>query len=105
MSRSRTAFACSCVLFLAIKLPSPQAHRYWTAPERRAKFDRRVASDLEWIGASALALLASLLVVVGSTTTGAVSPVALAGPTAAYLVTALGYSAYMVCRPRYRVPR
>ncbi|MGA9870935.1 MAG: hypothetical protein WBQ44_07325 [Rhodococcus sp. (in: high G+C Gram-positive bacteria)] len=88
----------------AVNLPSRDAHAYWTAPENRAEFDRRMSEDLEWIGAATLLLLTWFTLVSG-TAEVAVSVWALAVPTVAYIAALLGYAVYAVRGGRYRVPR
>lgn len=88
----------------AINLPNRAAHRYWTSPANRGEFDRRVAEDLEWIGAATLLLLAWMMGVSGQTTGTGVSSWALVVPTVLYLAGVLGYCAHMVAGARYRVP-
>lgn len=89
----------------AINLPSRTAHRYWIDPVNRGEFDRRIAEDVEWIGAATMALLAWITAVSGLTTADSVSVWVLAVPTVLYLAGALGYCVFMIRGPRYRVPR
>lgn len=88
----------------AINLPNRSAHQFWTSPAHRGEFDRRIAEDLEWLGAATLLLLAWMMGVSGTTTGDSASGWALGVPTVLYLAGVLGYCAYMIWGPRYRVP-
>lgn len=85
-----------------INLPSIDAHRYWTAPERRSDFDSMISGDLEWIGAASFALLTWMTVVSG-TAGESVSVWLLAIPTAAFVVGIVAYAVYIIRGGKYRV--
>jgi hypothetical protein len=88
-----------------VNLPGRSAHDYWTAPENRPDFDRKMSADLEWLGAATALLIAWIVGVAGSATDDGVDVWILAAPTVLYVVAVLAYTAYVVWGGRYRVPR
>lgn len=73
-------------------------------PCNRAEFDRKIGADIQTIVAATVLLLAWVLAVSGSATGDAVSTGVLDAPIITYLVSILGYCAYLVWGARYRVP-
>ncbi|MDZ7914725.1 MAG: hypothetical protein U5N21_14310 [Rhodococcus sp. (in: high G+C Gram-positive bacteria)] len=88
-----------------VNLPSRTMHEYWTAAENRPELNRKMAEDLEWIGAATALLFAWITGVAGATTGGSVSMWVLAVPTAIYMLSILGYVVFVVKGGRYRVPK
>lgn len=87
-----------------VNLPSRRMHDYWTAAENRPALNRKLAADLEWIGAATTILLAWVVVVAGTTTGEAVSVWVFAVPAALYVSAIVGYAVFIVRGGRYRVP-
>ena len=88
-----------------VNLPSRTVHEYWTAAENRPELNRKMAEDLEWIGAGTALLLAWITGVAGATTGDSVSVWVLAVPTGLYMLAIVGYVVYIVKGGRYRVPK
>lgn len=88
-----------------VNLPSRTVHEYWTAAENRPELNRKMAEDLEWIGAGTALLLAWITGVAGATTGDSVSVWVLAVPTGLYMLAILGYVVYIIKGGRYRVPK
>ncbi|CCQ15713.1 putative uncharacterized protein [Rhodococcus sp. AW25M09] len=88
-----------------VNLPSRRLHQYWTAEENRPELNRKMAEDLDWIGAATALLLAWFVVVTGTATGDSVRVWVLAVPTALYLLAVLGYVVFLVKGSRYRIPK
>ena len=88
-----------------VNLPSRTMHEYWTAAENRPELNRKMAEDLEWIGAATALLFAWITGVAGATTGDSVGVWVLAVPTALYLLAVLGYVVFVVKGGRYRVSK
>ncbi|WP_255182516.1 hypothetical protein [Rhodococcus sp. 06-1460-1B] len=88
-----------------VNLPSRRMHDYWTAPENRPTLNRKMAEDLDWMGAATALLLAWIVGVSGSTVGHSVSVWVLAVPTVLYLLAILGYVVFIIKGGRYRVPK
>ena len=88
-----------------VKLPSRRMHEYWTSPKNRPELNRKMAEDLEWIGAATALLLAWIVGVSGTTVGDSVSVWVLAVPTTLYLLIVLGYVVFMIKGGRYRIPK
>lgn len=80
-------------------------HDYWTAPENRPTLNRKMAEDLDWMGAATALLLAWIVGVSGSTVGDSVSVWVLAVPTTLYLLAILAYVVFIIKGGRYRVPK
>lgn len=88
-----------------VNMPSAQAHAYWTSPERRPEFDRKISEDLEWIGGATTLLLTWMVVVAGLTTGDSLSAWVFALPTGVFMASVFGYVIYVIKGSRYRVPK
>ncbi|MGF0313640.1 hypothetical protein [Rhodococcus sp. IEGM1428] len=88
-----------------VNLPSRRMHDYWTAPENRPTLNRKMAEDLDWMGAASALLLAWIVGVSGSTVGDSVSVWVLVVPTALYLLAILGYVVFMIRGGRYSIPK
>ncbi|WP_415977066.1 hypothetical protein [Rhodococcus sp. 077-4] len=88
-----------------VNLPSRRMHDYWTASENRPALNRKMAEDLDWMGAATALLLAWIVGVSGRTVGHSVSAWVLAVPTALYLLAILGYTVFIIKGGRYRVPK
>ncbi|MEU3474338.1 hypothetical protein [Rhodococcus sp. NPDC006774] len=87
-----------------VNLPTRRMHDYWTSPENRPTLDRKMAEDLDWMGAATALLLAWIVGVAGTTVGDSVSVWVLAVPTALYVLAILGYVVFVVKGGRYRIP-
>ncbi|MBY4130886.1 hypothetical protein HQO83_21045 [Rhodococcus fascians] len=88
-----------------INLPSRRMHDYWTSAENRPELNRKMAEDLQWIGAATALLLAWIVGVSGTAVGDSVSVWVLAVPTTLYLLIVLGYVVFMIKGGRYRIPK
>ncbi len=88
-----------------VNLPSRRLHEYWTSSENRPELNRKMSEDLEWIGAVTALLFAWICVVAGTTTDASVSVWVFAVPTVLYVVSILGYAAFVFKGGRYRIPK
>lgn len=84
------------------RVSDPHAREYWSTPDHRGEFNRRISADLEWIGAATMLFLSAILLAFGSDSGAPAHNWTLIIPVAVFVIVVLGYCSYMIFGPRYR---
>lgn len=91
-----------------INLPGRASHAYWTAPDNRPRFNRRMGADIDFLMGVTFVFIAVVSVTMALTTGrgGSADPSTIPSVLAVsvYLLVVIGYCAFLAVGSRYAVP-
>ena len=91
-----------------INLPGRASHAYWTAPDNRPRFNRRMGADIDFLRGVTFVFIAVVSVTMALTTGrgGSADPSTIPSVLAVsvYLLVVIGYCAFLAVGSRYAVP-